>query len=107
MFQRIVLIIAAVILILTLAVLGILLYNKSVSSMWPPETGGCPDYYTATSNNICQNIIQLPVSNSNCNTGDFSSSIWQGKAGNARKCNWAKECGVSWDGITNATPPVC
>ena len=46
MFQKVVLTIAAVILILTLVIIGILLFNQSSSAQWPPEVSSCPDYYT-------------------------------------------------------------
>jgi hypothetical protein len=107
MFQKVVLTIAVVILILTLVIIGVLLYNKSASSQWPPEVSTCPDYYTATSENVCQNTGAIKVSNANCNTGDFSGSVWKGKPGEKRKCQWARDCGVAWDGISNASPAFC
>jgi hypothetical protein len=107
MFQKVVLTIAVVILILTLVIIGVLLYNKSASSQWPPEVSSCPDYYTATSENVCQNTGAIKVSNANCNTGDFSGSVWKGKPGEKRKCQWARDCGVAWDGISNASPAFC
>ena len=30
----------------------------------------------------------------------------RGKPGDKRKCQWARECGVAWDGISNASPPI-
>ena len=107
MFQKVVLTIAAVILILTLVIIGILLYNQSSNAQWPPETSSCPDYYTATSDNVCKNTGGVKVSNENCNTGDFSGSVWKGKPGEKRKCQWARDCGVAWDGISNASPALC
>jgi len=107
MFQQIVLTIAAVILILTLVVIGILLYNQSATARWPPETASCPDYYTAQSDNKCLNSGGMKVNNANCNTGNFSGPGYQGEKGKVRKCQWAKDCGVAWDGISNASPPLC
>ena len=107
MFQRIVLTVAIIILIITLAIMGILMFNHQSSVQWPPEVSTCPDYFTATSKNVCQNTEKIKVSNTNCNTGNFSGAGYRGKAGDKRKCQWAKECGVSWDGISTASPPYC
>ena len=71
MFQKIVLTIAAVILIITLAIIGLLLFNQHSTAQWPPEVSSCPDYFTATSENICQNTGNIKVSNANCNTGSI------------------------------------
>ena len=107
MFQKVVLTIAAVILILTLVIIGILLFNAHSSAQWPPEVSSCPDYYTATSDDVCKNTGGVKVSNKNCKTGDFSGSGYKGKAGKKRKCQWAQDCGVAWDGISNASPAFC
>ena len=33
---------------------------------------------------------------------DFNThDIFKGKDGNINKCNWAKDCKTSWDGIDN------
>ncbi len=107
MFQKIVLTVAIIILILTLVIMGLLMFNHRSTLQWPPEVSSCPDYFTATSKNICENTEKIKVLNTNCNTGDFSSAGYQGNAGNERKCLWAQECGVAWDGISNASPPYC
>jgi hypothetical protein len=104
-FQKTVLMVALIILTVTLAIIGVLLYNNQTEIKFPPEIGNCPDYYTADENNKCQNTLDLKVNNPNCNTGDFSS--FTGDDANKNKCNWAKTCGVTWDGITNKTPPLC
>ena len=109
MFQQIVLTVAAVILILTLVVIGILLYNQSTTARWPPETASCPDYYTAQSGSKCVSSGTLPPNqNTNCDSHNFSGPGYQGEKGKVRKCQWAKECGgLAWDGISNASPPLC
>ena len=107
MFQRIVLTVAIIILIITLAIMGLLMFNHQSKAQWPPEVSSCPDYFTATSPNVCNNTGNIKVSNANCNTGDFSGPGYKGKPGDKRKCTWAKECGVAWDGISNASPAYC
>ena len=107
MFQRTILIVAVVILILSLLVISHFLYRRQYSVKFPPEIGNCPDYYTAKSKDVCKNSVGLKVINPNCDTGDFSGSSYKGDQGFKRKCLWAKECGVTWDGISNRNPPLC
>lgn len=104
-FHKTVLIVAIVILTLALIVIGVLLHNRKYDVKFPPEIGNCPDYYTSAPKNVCNNTIGLNVRNPNCNSTDFSS--YMGSGGKKKKCNWAKQCGVTWDGITNNTPPLC
>tara|TARA_B110000444_G_C18829316_1_gene592225 strand:+ start:1766 stop:2092 length:327 start_codon:yes stop_codon:yes gene_type:complete len=106
-FQRIVLIIALVILMLALIIIGVMLYNKQYDIKFPPEVGNCPDYYTSGPKNVCHNTIGVKVKNPNCNSMDFSSFSSFGNKAMKKKCGWAKECGVVWDGITNRNPPLC
>lgn len=99
-FQKIVLFIALVILILMLAFVGVMLYRSKETAVWPPQVSECPDYWKVIGVNKCQNDKGL----GNC-TGvhDFSSAEWQGKRGLGKKKTWAKECNITWDGITNNT----
>ena len=50
-FQRIVIIIAIIMLIVTMIFIGYALYNQSTASgAWPPEAPKCPDFWTVTAN---------------------------------------------------------
>jgi hypothetical protein len=50
-FQRIVIIIAILMLIVTMIFIGYALYNQSTASgAWPPETPKCPDFWTVVAN---------------------------------------------------------
>ena len=49
-FQRVVVTIAIVILILSLVVLGVLIYNSRNEDQFPPEIGNCPDYFVMEEN---------------------------------------------------------
>ena len=62
-FQRIVIIIAIIMLIASLIVIGYALYKQTRDIKWPPETPKCPDYwkYDATLKK-CTN----PTSTTNC-----------------------------------------
>ena len=44
-FKSVVVTIAIVILILSLIVLGIIIYNSRNNDQFPPEIGNCPDYF--------------------------------------------------------------
>ena len=52
-FQRIVLIIAIVMLIAAMIFIGYALYRQSSTIAWPPETPTCPDYWTVDASGNC------------------------------------------------------
>jgi|UniRef100_A0A6C0M1B2 hypothetical protein len=45
-FQRIVILIAIIMLIVSLVFIGHALYKQSTDVSWPPKTLKCPDYYS-------------------------------------------------------------
>lgn len=96
-FQRIVLIIAIILLIVSLVFIGYALYNSRFQKKFPPVLSECPDFWVAK-NDKCEN----PENLGNC-TGpmDFNSSKFKGKNGNCEKSKWARGCNVSWTGITD------
>jgi len=97
-FQKRVLSIAIGVLLFTLFIIAILIRKSSKKLDFPPETAKCPDYWTLNSDQKCMNTKGL----GSC-TGDmdFNTDEYSGKRGKDEKCNWAKGCGVEWDGITN------
>ena len=106
-FQKIVLIIAVVILIISLAIIAYALRYKKTGS-WPPVVGECPDYWVdrdASGNGgKCINIQDLGTCKAK--TGDphlvmdFNNQLFKGPNGMCAKYKWAQKCNVSWDGIT-------
>lgn len=115
-FQMIVLYTAIIIFIIFMIFIGVILYNQKYSSVFPPIISSCPDYWidqqdenTTTSQGqsidtlnkqTCYNIKNL--GNASCSRiMNFSEDYWQGTVGECRKYKWAKECGLTWDGITN------
>lgn len=105
-FQNIVLIIAGILLILTLVIFGISLYNKNKHSAFPPVRSQCPDYWEFTKDStgadICINTKNL--GNPKCNKQmNFQEGKWVGKEGTCNKKDWAKNCDLVWDGITNSS----
>lgn len=96
-FQKTTLIIFGVMLLLfTLTLIFLISRNKN-NIQYPPEVSNCPDYWTTTGEYTCENTMNLGTCGK---TADFSDAKYQGASGNKAKCEWAKSCGVYWDGIS-------
>ena len=105
-FQSSVLIISAVILVIILVVIGIMVYRKKNSETFPPIMAECPDYWEDNSignGSNCVNVKSLGTCG--VKTKDFSGSNWTSAAGLCNKAKWARNCNLTWDGITNN--PTC
>lgn len=63
----------------------------------------CPDYWDITAPNICSNSKKLGVCRLGTGTDgsvDFNDQVFTDqRTGEFMKCQWAKTCGVSWQGI--------
>jgi hypothetical protein len=105
-FQRVVVTIAIVILILSLIVLGIVIYNSRNEDQYPPELGNCPDYYImkqkgeggdmdGVTTESCYNQHNLGIKSQECEWFDPNEKT------NKERRAYAKKCRVTWDGITN------
>jgi len=125
-FQRTILIVAIVVLLIAFTVIGLILAYSTNKSKWPPVIASCPDYWIAadpTNNLITQNI---PAPNSKgsycvnvknlgtCPSGeksnlimDFNVAPYNGANSSCAKYTWAKNCGISWDGITYGVDNPC
>lgn len=110
-FQKITIIVAIIILIVSLALIGVLMYNTQSENVYPPIEPGCPAYWMMKSDDqgrltcvppagdsipgystdkVCREPLSL----------DLSSKISRCAALEmAKKCNW------SWDGVTNTSNP--
>lgn len=120
-FQKIVLTIAIILLIICLIFIGIALKKSNSDSQWPPIVGECPDYWLDTGNkgSNCANVQNL----GKCTTGgngvtpttmvgagismDFTQAPYIGADGICAKYKWANDCGVTWDGITSGIKNPC
>lgn len=112
-FQKIVLIIAIIVLILSLLFVGLALGGSSGES-WPPLVSDCPDWWIADgsgNNTTCVNVKDLGVcpaqSGKKHQLMNFSSSMFTGDNGTCAKYTWANKCKVSWDGITYGIENPC
>lgn len=108
-FQGFIANIALLILIIALVVIGVILYrarNKFVGD--DIVIGECPDYWRMKEekgNNYCINSKNL--GKSTCSRKmNFGVAPWSGTDGPCKKYNWAKNCDLTWDGITN-NPNAC
>ena len=97
-FQKTVLAIATVILVLFLIILAIILWTSRNDLQFPPEIGTCPDYFEAIikdKKHMCKNVKVLGNGNGGCDEVDFSGYSLSDKK------HWANSCDLTWDGLTN------
>jgi hypothetical protein len=112
-FQKIVLIIATILLILTLVIIGASLSKASENETWPPVVGDCPDFWVDMSGNgeACFNSHSLGTCNipskGNPNTKNFNEYPFTGENGECANHTWAESCRVIWDGINSGVKNPC
>jgi hypothetical protein len=113
-FQRIILTLAIIVLLIVLVSTGVSLYKgKFAPTTWPPIVGKCPDYWIDLSGNgsACYNEKSLGTCNlpseTDQNTMNFNVTPYNTTEGNCAKYTWAKNCKVSWDGITYGNSNPC
>ena len=102
-FKKIVLMTSVILLILTLVVVGVALYNQKYNSVFPPVVSDCPDYWENTSStnpSYCEDVKNL-AKDKCAKSIDFSQYPFTGNDGLCNKSKWAKGCGITWDGVTN------
>ena len=99
-FQTIVSYTAIFMFLLLMIVIAILMGQSKKNTKFPPQVGSCPDYWQKdASTGKCLNVQNLGI---NCPNGpDFNVPGFLGPEGNKKKCNFAKDCSIEWDGITN------
>lgn len=97
-FQKIVLITAVVILVITLTVIGYMMYYAEQSKTYPPSYSACPDLWDLSGANICTNTA-LSSGYFN-NIGSFITDVscgLTGSTGSPNLCsditNWSPESG--------------
>ena len=129
-FYTITLVIATIFLILILTLVGVVMSFRNNSSVYPPMSNTCPDYWTVNTNGTCQiasnNIGNVPKCNGGStnppgctgSTGwsftsktpglsgqqiDFKDSGWggMGKTTLRAQRQWANTNQIEWDGVSN------
>ena len=113
-FNKTVLIVACVLLILGLILIGVFISKNIEKAAYPPVVGDCPDYWIDTSGNgsNCVNLKDLGTCNAIAGEGkhltmDFSVAPYTGADGLCQKFTWANSCGITWDGITSGVTNPC
>ena len=119
-FQKVVLTISIVLLILCLIFIGVMLYQSKYSAKFPPVTGACPDYWVNLGPQKDHNGMSMcvPPGFVDPDTGKKVSPAIAGygsqckepkyvasSPSNSEICDltrWAKKCNLSWDGVTNS-----
>jgi hypothetical protein len=94
-FQKNVLMIAVAILIISVSIIGFMLWKAKGNVTYPPEVSLCPDFWE---------VKRDEDGNVGSFVGkefDFSAGAYKGPSGKAGKCKWAKKYGVYWDGISD------
>lgn len=92
-------------------------YANAKDSVCEGEFGCCSDYATSKTDvdgtNCpikCYNSKNLGKTSANCTSipteMDFGSDTYTGSNGLCNKQTWAKQCGITWDGVTNV-PFAC
>lgn len=107
-FYKFICILAFVVLIISLACIGVALTTSSSDVVFPPNIASCPDFYVKDKDGVCNATFQLGSDDEDCTSksfdvsGDGFSNPGMGPtSGICAKKTWAENCGVNWDGITN------
>ena len=96
-FQKTVIIVATIALIVLLTIIGITLYSHKTNVKYPPVVSKCPDYWEI-SGNKCINVKNL---GNNCGKSfDYTSNKFKGSKGDCAKAKFARNCDITWQGIT-------
>jgi hypothetical protein len=106
---------------IVLSILAFIMYYAKKNQMYPPIIQECPDYFSLSSDGKCTynpdawtlNRDFKTQSGDVCTSVDFKKEIYIKNPGGygptsgaCQKQTWAKDCGVTWDGITT-NPYIC
>jgi hypothetical protein len=108
-FQRIVLMIAGMLLLGFLAVVAYSMIKANTIGEWPPVIANCPDSWVMdVYGKTCKNMngVRMNAGTACTNTNFTDDQKYLGQSGLCEKYKWSQTCGVNWDGISN-NPNVC
>ena len=117
-FEKKVLIIAGIILVVSLVLVLIFILMSKGNQKYPPVESECPDYWELGQNPtqganqklVCKNVKGLGEGWSGQSTEetiDPDSREFQGVDGLCNKQNWARQHNVTWEGVTEPTKDAC
>ena len=112
-FQKTVLLIAIIILIIALVIIGMALFYSN-TSVWPPIVASCPDYWTidgSGNNTTCTNVRDLGTCpaqpGSKHLTMNFNAAPYVGTNGTCARYKWENSCNLAWDGVNYGVSNPC
>lgn len=101
-FQKIIIIIAIILLILALTFIGTAISKEKKNTQYPPVISECPDYWKHdVVNNVCENIHKLGIEDDNGSKKDNLPLTILNKLTMCEKFKKSNNLQISWDGITN------
>lgn len=88
----------AVQLVILLIIMAVIMVNKNGTQEFPATLSACPDFYSLNDSGFC-------TTDSNVYSNKEPQCVRMNPKGMAlnEKRNWASDCGVAWDGITNSS----
>ena len=101
-FETFVVSIAIITLIALLTWIGYTMYNHEHSAQFPPVSSVCPDYWKSEKIGNKQKCVNVKGLGKCPGPLDLSNTRFIGSHGFCNKETWARQCGVTWNGITNA-----
>ena len=106
-FETVVVSVAIITLILLLTWIGFGMYKHNHDAKFPPVSSECPDYWKVKGegkNQECINVKHLGncLNKKGSDSANFNVPYFEGSQGLCRKADWARRCGITWNGITNA-----
>ena len=110
-FQETTMSIAIVVLMISLAAVGLLMYHSKQDSVFPPVPSMCPDFWTQTTAPggapMCSPPSELPPGyNTDLNECKIPFDLHnRSKIEKCANRQLADRCGWTWDGITNLGNP--
>jgi hypothetical protein len=85
-------------LVILLIIMAVIMSNQAGTQEFPPNVSVCPDFYSLNESGNC-----TTDSNVYSNAEPQCSRMNPKGMPINEKRNWAADCGVAWDGITNSS----
>ena len=99
-FQKSVTYVTVIIFLAFMALIAVMMMKAKGDQIFPANVPPCPDYYEVQDDGSCKNVKGL--GNGSCSDpAVFEAQKYKGTGSRKAKCEYAKKCGVEWDGITN------
>ncbi len=108
-FKYMIFLTTIIIFFITLFFLWYILTSRN-QLQWPPIIANCPDYWEDQNGDgsKCVNKHKMGIcAMSSPNTIDFNKIPYNSSNGKCAKYTWAKNCKVTWDGVTTQNKNPC